>query len=174
VATALHSSARVRSCYVTGGGRSARTVIVTVNPLGSFDAYGTSVWWGTVAVLTAVKRWGMETKFSSSAAGVMILWRSFVDILTVCRCVRTPQETHYVSATKTSRLMPFRETVAVYCEKRTEHRSRDSSVGIAVGRTAEVQFQAGARDLSLPQRPGRIWAPFSLLFGGYLGLFPPG
>jgi hypothetical protein len=35
--------------------------------------------------------------------------------------VRTAQETHYVSATKTSRLMLFRETVGVYCENRTEH-----------------------------------------------------
>jgi hypothetical protein len=35
--------------------------------------------------------------------------------------VRTSQETHYVSATKPSRLMLFRETVAVYCENHTEH-----------------------------------------------------
>jgi cellobiose phosphorylase len=35
--------------------------------------------------------------------------------------VRTSQETHYVSATKPSRLMLFRKTVAVYCETRTEH-----------------------------------------------------
>jgi hypothetical protein len=33
----------------------------------------------------------------------------------------TAQETHYVSATKTNRLMLFRETVAVYCENHTEH-----------------------------------------------------
>jgi hypothetical protein len=36
-------------------------------------------------------------------------------------CVRTSQETHYVSATKTNRLMLFREIIAVYCENRTEH-----------------------------------------------------
>jgi hypothetical protein len=35
--------------------------------------------------------------------------------------VRTSQETHYVSATETNRLMLFRETVAVYCENHTEH-----------------------------------------------------
>jgi hypothetical protein len=35
--------------------------------------------------------------------------------------VRTSQETHYVSATKPNRLMPFKETVAVYCENHTEH-----------------------------------------------------
>jgi hypothetical protein len=35
--------------------------------------------------------------------------------------VRTSQETHYVSATETNRLMLFRETVAVYCENHMEH-----------------------------------------------------
>jgi hypothetical protein len=30
--------------------------------------------------------------------------------------VRTSQETHYVSTTKTNRLMLFREIFAVYCE----------------------------------------------------------
>jgi hypothetical protein len=35
--------------------------------------------------------------------------------------VRTSQETHYVSATETNRLMLFSETVAVYCENHTEH-----------------------------------------------------
>jgi hypothetical protein len=34
--------------------------------------------------------------------------------------VRTSQETHYFT-TKTNRLMLFGETVAVYCEDRTEH-----------------------------------------------------
>jgi hypothetical protein len=33
----------------------------------------------------------------------------------------TSQETHYVSATKCSRLMLFEQTVAVYCENHTEH-----------------------------------------------------
>jgi hypothetical protein len=35
--------------------------------------------------------------------------------------VRTSQETHYVSATEPTRLMLFRETVAVYCENHMEH-----------------------------------------------------
>jgi hypothetical protein len=35
--------------------------------------------------------------------------------------VRALQETHFVSATKSNRLMLFRETVAVYCENHTEH-----------------------------------------------------
>jgi hypothetical protein len=39
----------------------------------------------------------------------------------IFRTVRASQETHYVSATKPNRLMLFRETVAVYCENRTEH-----------------------------------------------------
>jgi hypothetical protein len=35
--------------------------------------------------------------------------------------VRTSQETHYVSAAETNRLMLFKETVAVYYDNRTEH-----------------------------------------------------
>jgi hypothetical protein len=35
--------------------------------------------------------------------------------------VRTSQETHYVSATKTNRLMLFGEIIAVYCENHTGH-----------------------------------------------------
>jgi hypothetical protein len=34
---------------------------------------------------------------------------------------RASQKTYYVSATKPNRLMLVRETVAVYCENRTEH-----------------------------------------------------
>jgi hypothetical protein len=34
--------------------------------------------------------------------------------------VRTPQETHYISTTKTYRLMLFRETNTLYCENHTE------------------------------------------------------
>jgi hypothetical protein len=35
--------------------------------------------------------------------------------------VRPSQETHYVSSTESTRSMLFEETVAVYCETRTEH-----------------------------------------------------
>jgi hypothetical protein len=35
--------------------------------------------------------------------------------------VRTSQETYYVSATKTNRLMLFEETVATSCENRMKH-----------------------------------------------------
>jgi hypothetical protein len=41
--------------------------------------------------------------------------------MTYKNSVRTSQETHYVPATKTNRLMLFRETVAVYSENHTEH-----------------------------------------------------
>jgi hypothetical protein len=37
------------------------------------------------------------------------------------RPFRTSQETHNFSATETSRLMLFKETVTVYCENHTEH-----------------------------------------------------
>jgi hypothetical protein len=43
----------------------------------------------------------------------------------VWRHSRTSQETHYVSATESSRLMLFGETVAVYCENHTEHTDTD-------------------------------------------------
>jgi hypothetical protein len=35
--------------------------------------------------------------------------------------VRTSQESHYVSATETNRLMLFKETIVVYCENHREH-----------------------------------------------------
>jgi hypothetical protein len=35
--------------------------------------------------------------------------------------VRTSQETYYVSATETNRLILFRKRVAVYCENHMEH-----------------------------------------------------
>jgi hypothetical protein len=40
--------------------------------------------------------------------------------VTDCR-LRTSQETHNISTTEPNRLMLFGETVAVYCENRTEH-----------------------------------------------------
>jgi hypothetical protein len=45
--------------------------------------------------------------------------------------VRTSQETHYISATEPNLLMLFRETVAVYCEKHSEH------INALCGRIAE-------------------------------------
>jgi hypothetical protein len=36
--------------------------------------------------------------------------------------VCTSEETHYVSATETNRLMLFGKTVVVYCENHTEHK----------------------------------------------------
>jgi hypothetical protein len=46
--------------------------------------------------------------------------------------VRTAQETHYVSATETNRLMLFGETVTVYCENHTE------LINTLCGQNAEV------------------------------------
>jgi hypothetical protein len=48
--------------------------------------------------------------------------------------VRTSQETHYVSATETNRLMLFREIVAVYCENHTEH------IHVYCGQNAELSL----------------------------------
>jgi hypothetical protein len=48
--------------------------------------------------------------------------------------VRTPQETHYVSATKPNRLMIFRKIIAVYCENHTEHRKLDAAKTFLGGR----------------------------------------
>jgi hypothetical protein len=51
-----------------------------------------------------------------------VKYDSLLELLVTCKnSVRTSQETHYVSATKTNRLMLFRETVAVYCENHAEH-----------------------------------------------------
>jgi hypothetical protein len=41
--------------------------------------------------------------------------------MTYTNSIRTSQETHYVTATKTNRLMLFGATVAVYCENHMEH-----------------------------------------------------
>jgi hypothetical protein len=42
-------------------------------------------------------------------------------LVTYKNAVRTSQETHYVSAVKTNRLMLFREEIAVYCENHMKH-----------------------------------------------------
>jgi hypothetical protein len=52
--------------------------------------------------------------------------------------VRTSQETHYISATKSNRLMLFRETVAVYCGNHTEHRSSP----YLTGNTLRLHYKA--------------------------------
>jgi translation initiation factor IF-1 len=43
------------------------------------------------------------------------------NVETYMSSIRISQETHYVSATKASRLMLFREKVVVYCENHTEN-----------------------------------------------------
>jgi hypothetical protein len=57
--------------------------------------------------------------------------------------VHTSQETHYVSATKPNRLMPFREIIAVYCENHTEH------VNTLCGQNAEFRSYLTGNTLRL-------------------------
>jgi hypothetical protein len=45
---------------------------------------------------------------------------SFFQIIYI-NSVRASQQTHYVSATTTNRLMLFRKIIAVYCENYTKH-----------------------------------------------------
>jgi hypothetical protein len=57
--------------------------------------------------------------------------------------VHTSQETHYVSATETDRLMLFGETAAVYCENHIEH------INTLCGQNAETLY---IRIQSIPHR----------------------
>jgi hypothetical protein len=65
-----------------------------------------------------VKAWACLLLYS-----ILALWRrNFSQIILVyTNYNRTSQETHYATATKTNRLMLFRETVTVYCENCTQH-----------------------------------------------------
>jgi hypothetical protein len=63
----------------------------------------------------------------------MFLWLDFLQII-YKNSVRTSQETYYVSATETNRLMLFKERVAVYCENHTEH------INIFCGKNAEFYY----------------------------------
>jgi hypothetical protein len=61
------------------------------------------------------------------------------------------QETHYVSATETNRLMLFGETVAVCCENHTEH------INTLCGQNAEtlyirIQFVPHRKHIMSPLR----------------------
>jgi hypothetical protein len=69
--------------------------------------------------------------------------------------VRTSGETHYVSATKLNWLMLCGETVAVYCENRTEH------TDTLCGKNAEVLYE----NQVLPQRKQCYLRTDSLFIG---------
>jgi hypothetical protein len=53
--------------------------------------------------------------------------------------VRTSRETHYVSATEPNRSVMFRETVAVYCENRTEHTDTLRGQNVVLGVTLDFK-----------------------------------
>jgi hypothetical protein len=53
-----------------------------------------------------------EREKEDKIGGVYVIYKNLV---------RTSQETHYISATKSNQLILFGETVAVYCENHTEH-----------------------------------------------------
>jgi hypothetical protein len=64
----------------------------------------------------------------------------FILIYTYEYSIRTSQETHYVSATETNRLLLYGETVTVYCENHTEH--TDTLCGQNAGSTLrEIRIQ---------------------------------
>jgi hypothetical protein len=67
--------------------------------------------WNTVATTVNV-----SFKDGLFALWVPTDWLGTFLYIIFMNSVLTSQETHYVSATKTNRLMPFRETAAVYCE----------------------------------------------------------
>jgi hypothetical protein len=68
--------------------------------------------------------------------------------------VRTSQETHYVSTTKTNRLMLFGETVTVYSENLTEHTDTLCGYTNSVRTSQETHYVSTTK-------PNRL-----MLFGG--------
>jgi hypothetical protein len=56
--------------------------------------------------------------------------------------VRTPQETHHVSATEPNRLMLFGGRVVVYCENRTEHTHTTVVSPYLTGNTSRLRYRA--------------------------------
>jgi hypothetical protein len=62
-----------------------------------------------------------DRRFTLSQSVLDLLITRLESYLIKEKSVRTSQETHDVPATKTNRLMLFRETVAVCCENHMEH-----------------------------------------------------
>jgi thioredoxin-related protein len=60
--------------------------------------------------------------------------------------VRTSQETHCASDTKTNRLMLFGETAAVYCENHTEHTDTlPNNIQYSVRTSQETQYVSATK-----------------------------
>jgi hypothetical protein len=84
-----------------------------------------------------------------------MLEREFSCLLNKSRLVgvlggRSSQETHYVYATETNRLIPFRETVAISCENRERKRERKLGLVVVVRDTLKEKrirkLEGGVRD----------------------------
>jgi hypothetical protein len=56
--------------------------------------------------------------------------------------VRTSQEAHYFSTTEPNQLMLCEETVAVYCENRTEHTDTYKLSSYLTGNTSRLRYKA--------------------------------
>jgi hypothetical protein len=78
------------------------------------------------------------------------------------KSVRTSQETHYVSATKSNRLMMFREIIVVYCENHTEHvntlcRHNAEIIYMYIYIYIQIQFVPHRKHITSPlQSPNRL------------------
>jgi hypothetical protein len=76
--------------------------------------------WGPITILCSLYdsqglRWRYSNPPPHGVSGQRVYMPKYIT------SVHTSQETHYVSTTKTNRLVLFRETVTVYCENHTEH-----------------------------------------------------
>jgi hypothetical protein len=61
---------------------------------------------------------GLRWRYSNSPPRWILTLKFFLPYMIYKNSIRTSQETHYVSATKTGRLMLFRETIVVYSENK--------------------------------------------------------
>jgi hypothetical protein len=66
-------------------------------------------------------RWKAQSVNAVLGNSHCLLWEQYGTQIIYKDAVRTSQEIHYVSATKTNRLILFKEIIAVYWENNTEH-----------------------------------------------------